>query len=100
MNAKGLRCPNYAEKRTSGLAFSTSALGHNRAPAISSSITLAPAKPHCCGKLLNATSAREVVDGVVAQSGRWNRDPEGRSAEPSWGNGSPTGRVGGNGRTR
>jgi hypothetical protein len=32
--------------------------------------TLAPAKPHCCGKALNATSAREVGDGVVAQSGR------------------------------
>jgi hypothetical protein len=31
---------------------------------------LAPAKPHCCGKALNATSTREVGDGVVAQSGR------------------------------
>jgi hypothetical protein len=34
------------------------------------SIPRAPAKPHCCGKTLNATSATEVGDGVVAQSGR------------------------------
>ena len=32
--------------------------------------TRALAKPHCCDRALNATSATEVGDGVVAQSGR------------------------------
>jgi hypothetical protein len=40
-------------------------LGHRRVCDLLTH-TLAPAKPRCCGIALNATSAREAGDGVVA----------------------------------